>query len=178
MNTDSSSQVKAREAPTFTESIQNWSPAHDLATDSIDEEDRDHHEQNLSAKKHREFVPQPDRIFCCAGKGASGTITEFRHGLEASVGLEMSYDAQIMDIWVLSSEMEDHDGDEGSLFLLSLGDRSSVLHLSSNAMEIVELEPQATKFDLTSRTIAATMHGQYQIQVTEKSIVIADGASV
>lgn len=90
----------------------------------------------------------------------------------------MAYDAQIMDIWVLSSEMDRFNSDDGSLFLLSLGDRSSVLHLSSDATEIVELEPHATRFDLTSRTITASMHGQCRIQVTEKSIVLISGADV
>jgi hypothetical protein len=119
----------------------------------------------------KDYLKQPDRIFTCAGKGLDGTITEFRYGLEASIGLEMSYDAQIMDIWVLSSDPNEAYGNDGSLFLLSLADRSSVLHLSGDATEIVELEPAATKFDLTSRTIAASMHGKYQIQVTEQSIV-------
>lgn len=107
-----------------------------------------------------------------------GTITEFRIGLEASLGLDISYDSQIMDVWVLSSDFGGADVDDGSLFLLSLGDRSSVLHLSSDAGEIVELEPDVAKFDLASRTIAASMHGQYQVQVTEQSIVFVSGADM
>jgi hypothetical protein len=108
----------------------------------------------------------------------NGTVTEFRYGLEASIGLEMAYDAQIMDIWVLSSDSDAFEEDGGSLFLLSLGDRSSVLHLSNDASEIVELEPHSTKFDLTSRTITASMLGQAQIQVTEQSMVYVSGANV
>jgi hypothetical protein len=117
-------------------------------------------------------------MFTCAGKGLNGTVTEFRYGLEASIGLQMAYDAQILDIWVLSSDSDPFDNDGGSLFLLSLGDRSSVLHLSSDASEIMELEPHSTKFDLKSRTLAASMCGQTQVQVTEQSIVFINSANM
>ena len=167
------SQIKAREPPAFTESIQNWSPAQDFVTASPNGEDL----EQLERKKTylQGFISQPDRLFTCAGRGSKGTITEFRFGLEASIGLEIPYDADIMDVWVLPSDMDGFDSDGGSLFLLSLGDRSSVLHLSGDATEIVELEPHTTKFDLISRTIAANTCGKYQIQVTERSIVIITG---
>ena len=124
----------------------------------------------------RDYVSQPDRIFACAGKGPNGIITELRCGLEASLALDISYDSQIVDVWVLAPDFVGADVDDGSLFLLSLGDRSSVLCISSDAGEIVELDPDAAKFDLSSRTITASMHGQYRIQVTEQSIVFASGA--
>lgn len=81
-----------------------------------------------------------------------------------------------MDVWVLSPTYHEADGDDGYLFLMSLGDRSSVLRLSSDAGEITELEPDVANFDLASRTITAGMHGQYRIQVTEKSIRFVRGA--
>jgi hypothetical protein len=90
----------------------------------------------------------------------------------------MAYDTQIMDIWALSLDSEDFYNHGGSLFLLSLGDRSSVLHLATDASEIVELEPHSIKFDLASRTIAASMHGQTQVQVTEQSIIFVNGVNV
>lgn len=90
----------------------------------------------------------------------------------------MAYDAQIMDIWALSSDSDDFHDNGGSLFLLSLGDRSSLLHLSTDASEIVELEPHSTKFDLASRTITANMHGHTQVQVTEQSIIFVSGVNV
>ena len=80
-----------------------------------------------------------------------------------------------MDVWVLSPKSDKAYNDEGSLFLLSLGDRSSVLYLSSDATEIVELEPEVTEFDLQSRTIVASKHGSYMIQVTEHSVVFMSG---
>ena len=126
----------------------------------------------------RDIVQQPDKIFTCAGKGLNGTVTEFRYGLEASLGLEIPYDSQIMDVWVLPPDTDGMDGDEGSIFLLSLGDRSSVLYLSSDATEIVELEPEEARFDLTARTIAASTHDQYRIQVTEQSVVFLNGANL
>ena len=177
-NTNSSFQIKAREAPAFTQSIPNWSPAQDFVTNSLNQEDREYPELPKSVKKYRDFIPQPDRIFTCVGKGSNGAITESRYGLEANIGLEMTYDARILDMWVLSSDLDSFDSNDGSLFLLSLGDRSSVLHLSSDATEIVELDQSSTKFDLKCRTIAASMYGRYQIQVTESSIVLISGPYV
>jgi hypothetical protein len=151
------------------EFVQNWSPTYDFVTDRDD-----HFYKGPSGEE----IHRPDRIFTCGGKGVKGTITELRYGLEANIGLEIPYDAQIMDIWPLSSDSGEMDNNNGCLFLLSLGDRSSVLHLSSDATEIFELEPDASHFDLSSRTIAASQHGQTQVQVTERSIVFIIGPDV
>jgi hypothetical protein len=101
-----------------------------------------------------------------------GAITEFRYGLEASIGLKMDYDISITDVWVLypdSSVPEDYGA---SFFLMSIGDRSAALRLSADAIDVHELEEESTDFDLNFRTIAAAMQDDTIIQVTEKSIVI------
>jgi hypothetical protein len=118
-----------------------------------------------------EGLPKPDRIFACVGKGLKGAITEFRYGLEANLGLEMEYDTAIMQAWVFPANIGSVEEEEGSLFLLSVGNCSALLHLSSDATNISELDEHSTKLDLRHRTIATTIQGDTLLQVTEKSIV-------
>jgi len=130
-------------------------------------------------RRKRSAVPRPDRIFACAGKGAKGVITEFRYGLEAKIGLEMDYEMPIMEAWVLCPSYDSLDNeDDDSLFLLALGDRSAVLRLSADARSVGDLSEHETKFDLRYRTIAASMHRNFTIQVTEQSIVLMNGSQV
>lgn len=141
-----------------------------------DETPADEYELN---RRKRNPVPRPDRIFACAGKGAKGVITEFRYGLEAKIGLEMDYQMPIMEAWVLCPSFDSlDDDDDDSLFLLSLGDRSAVLRLSADAQSVGDLGEHETKFDLRFRTIAASMHRSFTIQVTEQSIVLMNGPQV
>jgi hypothetical protein len=89
----------------------------------------------------------------------------------------MDYEIPIMQAWVLLSQDSDDPDEDGSyLFLLSLGDRSTVLQLSSNASDIAELDAASTPLDLQFRTIAASTQGRYTIQVTEQTIVVIRGA--
>lgn len=159
--------MRARKAPVFVQTVPNWSQSIDFVTTaqipSLDV---------VQPQHHKELIPKPDRLFVCNGKGKKGAITEFRYGLEASIGLEVEYDTPIMRAWVLSPFV-----DTGTLFLLALGDRSALLSLSSDATEIEEVDEGFTPFDLESRTITAGMYGTSKIQVTERTIVVINGSS-
>ena len=158
----------------LTEPMPNWSPAHDFVTTYRTQLDESHRKES-GVRQVNEIIPRPDRIFACVGKGVKGGITELRHGYEANIGLEVDYDTAIMNAWALSPKSDTADGPCPYIFVLSMGDRSSVLQLSADATEIVELEESATKLDLKYRTIAADTLGRFIVQVTEMSIVITDG---
>jgi hypothetical protein len=131
---------------------------------------------NGETRRTKDALPKPNRLFACVGKGIKSAITEFRYGLEGKLGLEMDYEIPIMQAWaLLPQECDGPDDDAGSMFLLSVGDHSAVLQLSSNASDIAELDATSTRFDLRFRTVAAAKHGRYTIQVTEQSIVVVDG---
>jgi hypothetical protein len=161
-------KVVAREGPVFRESIPNWSPAQDIVTTSRFQ-DREVEEPNVTPHGREQFL-EPDRIFACVGKGAKGSITEFRHGLEARLGLETEFHMPVMDVWIASPSVCSAEDDGGSLFLLSLVNRSALLHLSSDASEIDELDQTSTFLDLRYRTIATSLQGDSKIQVTEQSV--------
>ena len=116
---------------------------------------------------------QPDRIFACVCKGLNGAIVELRFGLEAHVGLEMDFEAPIDNVCVLSPHRSLAD-QTGSLFIISTGRQSALLHLSSDASTVVAYDESETDLDLRYRTIAAGMYGTCKIQVTEHSIVVID----
>jgi len=86
----------------------------------------------------------------------------------------MEFEAPIENIWVLAPPVT-LDDNTGSLFLLSLGGRSALLHLSSDAGSVRAVDESETNFDLRYRTITAGMHGNSHIHVTENSVVFIDG---
>jgi hypothetical protein len=157
------------------ETIQNWCPAQDIVTTSKFQ-DREFYEPKKKNPRGREHFPKPDRIFACVGKGAQGAISEFRYGLEARLGLETEFHTPVIDSWVLPATncLAKDQSEDGSLFLLSLVHGSAVLNLSSDASEINELDPHMTCLDMSSRTIAASVHGGSVVQVTERCIRFAD----
>ncbi|KAG4443770.1 hypothetical protein IFR05_000761 [Cadophora sp. M221] len=170
---EASMALQARKNPVLTEPIPNWSPAHDFVT-TYKPRSPELTVNGAGLRQDSEPVPKPDRIFACVGKGSKGGITELRYGYEANIGLEVDYDSTIMDAWALSPSCDVSGENDPYIFVLSMGDRSAVLHLSGDASEIVELEEDATKLDLSHRTIVAVTHGQYIIQVTEKTIVVTN----
>jgi hypothetical protein len=167
-------QVKARHAPVFTASIQNWTPAQDFVTTATDK-DPWLLGASVEHPATRELIPKPDRVFACVGKGSKGAITEFRYGFEATLALEIEYGTPILQAWVLSSAISSLEDVDGHLFLLSLGDRSALLQLSGDASDITNIDQSDTKFDLSSRTVTAGMNGDCMIQVTERSIILTNG---
>jgi hypothetical protein len=120
-------------------------------------------------------LKKPDRLFACVGKGMKSSVIEFRYGLEGKLGLEMDYESPILQAWVLPQDAFGVEEEPGSIFLISSGDHSAALLLSSDASDIVDLDASATRLDLRYRTIAAAARGKYTIQVTERSIVVIDG---
>jgi hypothetical protein len=129
---------------------------------------------NGEIRSDKSAVTKPDRLFACVGKGLKSSIIEFRYGLEGKLGLEMDYESPILQSWVLPHDSYGDGEDPGSIFLLSLGDHSAALLLSSDASDILDLDATSTHLDLRFRTIAATAHEKYTIQVTERSVVVID----
>lgn len=123
----------------------------------------------------REIIPKPDRLFACVGKGSKGAITELRHGFEATLALDIEYGSPIMNTWVLPTANDSPENAYGHLFLLSVGDCSALLRLAGDASDITNVDQADTKFDLSSRSITAGIHGEFVIQVTERSIVCTSG---
>jgi hypothetical protein len=89
------------------------------------------------------------------------SVIEFRYGLEGKLGLEMDYESPILQAWVLPQDAFGVEEEPGSIFLISSGDHSAALLLSSDASDVVDLDASATRLDLRYRTIAAAACGKY-----------------
>ncbi|RYP05995.1 hypothetical protein DL765_009643 [Monosporascus sp. GIB2] len=100
-----------------------------------------------------ESTRETEEVFVSSGRGKLGGVTELRHGIQAKIG-------QVAEI------------EEGFLFLLSLPDRSAIIHFSEDFEDIVEREHDTVPYDLSSRTLAAQDTGDAIIQVTTSSIVV------
>jgi hypothetical protein len=147
-----------------------------LVTTGVNRSEVTYPEVPVGSQRRGDIVPTPSKIFTCVGKGSKGGITELRYGLEARLGLEMKYNSPIMEVWDLSTDLDQSDSVDGFFFLLSLAGSSAVLHLSADESEITALDEYSTKLDLRYRTIAAATQGRSTIQVTERSIVISEGS--
>lgn len=164
-------QVKARHAPVFTAGIPNWSPAQDFVIiPAISAPQKSTGLPESASPK--ELMPKPDRIFACVGKGVKGAIVEFRYGLEANLALELENEEPIMQAWVLPPISHPVGHQVATRFLLSLGDHSTLLELAGDVSSCISIEQSHTTFDLSSRTITAATHAEWNIQVTEDSLVL------
>ncbi|KAH7031003.1 mono-functional DNA-alkylating methyl methanesulfonate N-term-domain-containing protein [Microdochium trichocladiopsis] len=154
----------------------NWAPMVDLTVMHATVPGERHHKSLGPTTRHytgiRDGLTRPDRLFGCSGKGRSGVITEFRHGLEAQIGLEMNYPVVIRQCWIVSTT---HIPVEDSiLLLLALPDSTSVLQIQASADGgAYEMSEADVPWDLTARTLAFTEHKGSSIQVTTKSVTVA-----
>jgi hypothetical protein len=119
---------------------------------------------------NNEFIPKPDRLFVCTGKGEGAAITELRHGLEAKIGFSAPFDDPILRVWALPSGLEVLDNSGATLFLLSFGDTSAVLAIPADASEMILLGESSTDLDLDNRTVTVSIQESSIVQVTEKAI--------
>lgn len=111
---------------------------------------------------------RPDRVFCTSGRGAKGTVTEYRYGLQAKIGLEMECGLGVKQSWLLparSSSLNAFD------LLLSLPGQTVAVRLTEDLSQADENETESP-YDESSRTLAAATARDMIIQVTEKFIVV------
>ncbi|QSZ34048.1 hypothetical protein DSL72_005628 [Monilinia vaccinii-corymbosi] len=159
----------ARGQPNVKKDTQNWSPAMDLVAIKNNSKSKlDIDTRPMS------FVPIPDSIFVCNGKGAQSSITELRYGIEAILGLDIEFHSAVTKAWILPSEVYSGLVGGDDWVLLSLEDRSAILQVPVDRTSAEELDPNNTQLNLGSRTIVVGISGNRAIQVTEHSIIILD----
>ncbi|KAI1107047.1 hypothetical protein F4804DRAFT_258489 [Jackrogersella minutella] len=166
--------VQARQSPQRIGSIPNWSPTVDfvVTNDGMLEDSTE-----SSSSSVGKMVPyQPDRIFACSGRGITGAITQFRYGLQARIGLDLTYPFIVRQCWAISDLDLDEDMERGFFLLLALPNASSILHLSGDLSEASEKDQDATPYDLTSTTLAVQEANGAVVQITANYITIVTPA--
>ena len=154
--------------------LPNWSPTVDFTTTD------DFTSWNQQSDIHgREMVPwrerqprKPDRIFATSGREPKGSITEFRHGMEAKIGVEIDYGDVLVQVWAVPVP-------GGVQLVLSMPDRSAALHLSQDLSNATELPEDPLSYDLSSRTLALEkIDDDILVQVTEQCVVVLISSAV
>lgn len=62
--------------------------------------------------------------------------------------------------------------EDGFLLLLSLPDRSAIIHFSEDFEDVIDREEDTVPYDLSSRTVAAQDGDAMVIQVTTSFVII------
>ncbi|KAI0111987.1 mono-functional DNA-alkylating methyl methanesulfonate N-term-domain-containing protein [Daldinia grandis] len=167
--------VQARQSPQRIGSIPNWSPIVDFAMTNyargaIEENNEDTNASSLASNGN--IVPlQQEKIFACSGRGMSGAITEFRYGVQARIGLDLTYSSNIRQCWAIS----DFGGvtEDGFFLILALPNESAVLHLTRDLAEASEKDHEAIPYDLSSTTLTVREADGGVVQITTNYITIA-----
>ncbi|KAI2473109.1 hypothetical protein F4781DRAFT_262598 [Annulohypoxylon bovei var. microspora] len=161
--------VQARQSPQRIGSIPNWSPTVDfvVTVEGMLEESSEGSSSDIGK------IPlyQPDKVFACSGRGITGAITQFRYGIQARIGLDLTYSSNVKQCWAISNF--DGDIEDGFFLILALPNGSSILHLSQDLSEASEKDHDSTPYDLTSTTLTAQEADGVVVQVTTNYITVA-----
>ncbi|KAI1412203.1 hypothetical protein F5Y13DRAFT_200188 [Hypoxylon sp. FL1857] len=171
--------VEARQSPQRIGSIPNWSPTVDfiVTKDGVFEEASESSSSSTGKKNSDgsssigKMVPyQPDKVFACSGRGITGAITQFRYGIQARIGLDLTYSSNIKQCWAIS---DFGATEEGFFLLLALPNGTTILHLSRDLSEASEIDRDAIPYDLTSTTHTVQEFEGVVVQITTNYITIA-----
>ena len=116
---------------------------------------------------------KPDRVFSTSGRGTKGTVTEYRYGLQAKIGLDFECGLGVKQAFVLPAYLSGRSA--GYDLVLSMPDQTTVLHLSEDLADISqppEVEEGAVTYDISYRTLIAAVTCGIIVQVTENRIVL------
>ncbi|KAL2132793.1 hypothetical protein VTI74DRAFT_3387 [Chaetomium olivicolor] len=154
--------------------LPNWSPLVDFTT--TDEVrgcgfDAQQEKTMVPWQQQQARLPRPDRIFATCEDGSHGSITEFRYGLKAGIGLDLEYGIGMKQAWLLPSL--DPSSFDGYLLLVSLPDSSEAQMLPSDFSSTKEPAAGTIPYDLTSTTLALACSGDLVVQVTKQTIILA-----
>ncbi|KAI9167242.1 thermotolerance protein [Paramyrothecium foliicola] len=113
----------------------------------------------------------PDVLFSASGRGLQGTVTEWRWGARARIGLDLDLGEPIRQAWAFFTD----DNERRTLNVIIAAPHSSIVLSFSEDLDQVDAMPtEATPFDLSSTTISATQGADDSIiQITETSITKA-----
>lgn len=148
--------------------IPNWSPATDITI--VCEPGREIEELAKDNSSRRNAFRRPDRVFVSSGRGKLGSITELRYGLSARITQVAEYGAPIRQCWAVRPLQD--EAEDGFFLILSLPDRSTLLHFPDNFEDVVDRGEDTVPYDLSSRTLVSQDANDMVIQVTTSFVVL------
>ncbi|KAH6856761.1 mono-functional DNA-alkylating methyl methanesulfonate N-term-domain-containing protein [Chaetomium sp. MPI-CAGE-AT-0009] len=153
--------------------LPNWSPVVDFTT--TDDFTGWHPEAHAGKAmvpwqqaKHR----KPDRLFATCEGGSEGSITEYRYGLKANIGLDLEYGPGMKQAWLLP--FSDPASFEGYLLLISMPDSTAALLLSKDFSSATAPVEGSIPYDLSSSTLTLASHAELTVQITHQAVVLVN----
>ncbi|KAM3473785.1 hypothetical protein MY5147_004592 [Beauveria neobassiana] len=147
----------------------NWSPVVDVATtyEPVTVKDAGARQRTANLMTSR----KPDSIFTASGRGCKGSITQWRSGIQAKIGLDIESGEPNKQAWVFPVSEE---GTTSLFGILALPHSTRVLQFAKDFGQVQEIEADDTSLDLSSRTLFATQQPDNSIlQITETIICIS-----
>lgn len=173
---DNAPQIPPREPAELLGTLPNWSPVIDVTTT---DEVREWHQRDQRTSKQSITSPwqhirhrKPNRIFATCENGGKGSITEYRYGLRANIGLDLEYGPGTKQAWLL--HICDQSSLDGHILLLSMPDSTTALLLSKDFSSATAPAPGTIPYDLSSTTLALVTSGFSTIQITRENIVLVN----
>ncbi|KAJ8127393.1 hypothetical protein O1611_g6242 [Lasiodiplodia mahajangana] len=161
--------VEARKNPKHIGPLPNWSPTLDLVLTKDSStypksDNKKSSKRQLLADKARGHTLAPERVFACSGRDLSGAIVELRYGIQARIGLDLSYSSPIKRCWAIP--IFDEKRAKGFYVLLTLPETSALLYIWNDLRFASEKSQDEVKFDLLSPTLAVYVSNDIVIQIT------------
>lgn len=159
-----------RQPPKKIGTIPNWSPTIDITSTYAESSDTKSTRTKSRGNQESALHLRPDRLFACSGRGKTGSIAEFRHGLEAKIGAEMDCRSPIKHCWQVSRP----DAVANGTFplLASYPDKSEVFYIEEN-FDITSMPQDAVPYDLSSSTLVVQeLEAGRLVQVTNESLTV------
>ncbi|OAA39866.1 thermotolerance protein [Beauveria brongniartii RCEF 3172] len=147
----------------------NWSPVVDVATtyEPVTAKDAGARQRTATLMTSR----KPDSIFTASGRGCKGSITQWRSGIQAKIGLDIESGEPNKQAWVFPVIEQ---GTTSLFGILTLPHSTRVLQFAKDFGQVQEIEAEDTWLDLSSRTLFATQQPDNSIlQITEAFICIS-----
>ncbi|CAH0059660.1 unnamed protein product [Clonostachys solani] len=161
--------LEARQEPEKIMVIPNWSPVVDATTTDLNTSLVSMAPANQHGDNSRGHET-PDRIFLATGRGATGSVTEIRHGIQARIGLDLELGEPVRQAWLFS---DDRLGSGSMVAILALPYSTAILSFSSNLEDVVAEPADQTPFDSSTRTLcSARIVSDVIVQVTEETITL------
>jgi hypothetical protein len=128
-----------------------------------------------TGKSAREKLPssfrKPESIFTASGRGLKGSVTQWRWGIQARIGLDIESGEPIRQAWIFPIQTQ---GSTALLGILALPHSSLVLQFAKDFGQVQAVEAEDTALDLSTRTLFAAQCARGEIiQITESSIAVA-----
>lgn len=149
--------------------LPNWSPAVDFTTTYYPgEKDKTNRSTPLGK------LQKPDRVFATCQHGRIGSITEYRYGKKASIGITLDIETGTRDVWIIPTRGSSPD--YGYHLLFSEPGCSKAFLLTPDLAHVeCPTDESPVLYDLEGPTLVLADSDRLTVQITTSCVVVIRG---